>query len=68
MNDSSFLTALRLLLLHRPELDHHRRLLPQRPHLLVGPVLALLAQLDVEIEQELREDQTHLVICKTTLC
>ena len=46
------------------EPSHQRRLVPESEHLLVVPVLAFFAELHVKVEEQPRQDATHLNVRK----
>lgn len=53
--------ALSFMLLSRCKLDHQRFLLPNKERILCGPpVLRGVCKLEMEIEEELCEDHSHL--------
>lgn len=60
---SLFPFPLRSSSLHGSQRSHQRLLLPQREDLLVVPRLALLAQLQVEVQNHRREEEAHFVPC-----
>jgi hypothetical protein len=46
----------------RPQFDHERILIPQRVHLLIHPISCWVAQLEIEIQQDIRHDKAHLMV------
>lgn len=50
------------LLSNGQQLHHQRLLVPQHVHLLVHPVAALVAKLQVKVGQDRREEEPHLVL------
>lgn len=56
------------LLSDRRQLDVERRLLPQGVHFLLSPVLAVSFECQIEVEEDLGQDDAHLVVSQASLC